>query len=51
MLKKKYKTNFIRDVLLYENAIVDNNSMTRIVILTDEEEPYKQKFFVDDEDL
>jgi hypothetical protein len=42
----------ILDVIEYEGAIVDNTDpISRKVILTDMEKPYKQRFFVDDEDL
>lgn len=42
----------IQDVIEYDGAIVDNTDVIdRKVILTDQEKPYKQRFFVDDEDL
>ena len=47
-----YICDMIQDVLEYEGAIVDNtNAVDRKVVLTDKEEPYKQRFFVDDDDL
>ena len=42
----------IQDVIKYDEAIVDNTNISdRKVILIDEEKTYKQRFFVDNEDL
>jgi hypothetical protein len=42
----------IQDVIKYDGAFVDNtDAIDRKVILIDQEKPYKQRFFVDDEDL
>lgn len=41
----------ILDVIKYEGAIVDNRDpIDRKVILTDKAKPYRQRFFIDDED-